>query len=183
MPKETFDLEIFSFERLGEEKRYFVSLNDYLKYSARIFDDCRTCMFSPDGDLIHLEADGVYTQEPLDASGRLWLRKSLIRPWLLRNQVIHGFLTCAGCGSAMPDGLADADHIEPRAHGGSHDLSNRILLCRPCNVAKSDVHTLQGLRMLNAAKGRMVDWELAVLAEEHIRKMQNNPWLSSLCEM
>ena len=40
----------------------------------------------------------------------------------------------------------ELDHIDPVSSGGSNDLTNRALLCRPCNADKSDDHTLIWLR-------------------------------------
>lgn len=48
-----------------------------------------------------------------------------------------------------PDKL-ELDHIKPKSKGGSDDISNRILLCGPCNRKKSDKLTLEELRALNA---------------------------------
>ena len=39
----------------------------------------------------------------------------------------------------------ELDHIMPRADGGSNDITNRIMLCSPCNRKKSHRLTLSGL--------------------------------------
>lgn len=42
---------------------------------------------------------------------------------------------CVYCGST--ENLTQ-DHVIPRARGGSNSLSNKQLLCAPCNEAKAD---------------------------------------------
>ncbi len=54
-------------------------------------------------------------------------------------------VTCAGCGREMEPPFMELDHITPRADRGTNDISNRILLCRPCNGKKSDGLTMKGL--------------------------------------
>ena len=46
-------------------------------------------------------------------------------------------------------------HEKPRSDGGLNHISNRILLCGPCNRAKSNIYTLSGLRRLNKKNGWM----------------------------
>ena len=47
-------------------------------------------------------------------------------------------LQCWGCDFTAPDErYLELDHVDPRASGGSNDLDNRALLCRPCNQMKS----------------------------------------------
>lgn len=67
----------------------------------------------------------------------------------------HG-LQCQGCDRTfdIPDYL-QLDHITPRSEGGLNHISNRTLLCGPCNVRKSNVLTLTGLRRLNKKQGLM----------------------------
>ena len=47
------------------------------------------------------------------------------------------------------------DHNTPRSDGGLNHISNRMLLCGPCNGIKSNTLTLSGLRRENAKRGRM----------------------------
>ena len=69
----------------------------------------------------------------------------------------HG-AKCRGCGRVFNDPrYLELDHNTPRADGGINHISNRILLCGPCNKAKSHTLTLSGLRKLNKEKGWMVE--------------------------
>ena len=43
----------------------------------------------------------------------------------------------------------------PRSDGGINHISNRLLLCGPCNRAKSNTLTLSGLQRLNQKNGWM----------------------------
>ena len=67
----------------------------------------------------------------------------------------HG-LVCAGCDREFDDHLyLELDHNTPRSDGGLNHISNRLLLCGPCNRIKSNTLTLSGLRRENARRGRM----------------------------
>ena len=65
-------------------------------------------------------------------------------------------LVCAGCDREFDDPLyLELDHNTPRSDGGLNHISNRLLLCSPCNRIKSNTLTLSGLRRENARRGRM----------------------------
>ena len=65
---------------------------------------------------------------------------------------------CKGCGRKFDDPrYLELDHNTPRADGGINHISNRILLCSPCNRAKSHTLTLSGLRKLNKENGWMAN--------------------------
>ncbi len=67
----------------------------------------------------------------------------------------HG-ITCQGCDREFDDPrYLDLDHNTPRSQGGLNHISNRLLLCGPCNRAKGDTLTLKGLRQLNAKNSWM----------------------------
>lgn len=60
-----------------------------------------------------------------------------LRKWEIA-QIMHtqrGF--CAGCGTKLYAGFFDADHIIPLACGGTNDLTNFQLICRPCHSDKT----------------------------------------------
>ena len=47
------------------------------------------------------------------------------------------------------------DHVTPRVDGGSNNIHNRMLLCWPCNLDKSNDKTLSGLHKMNMNAGTM----------------------------
>ena len=99
--------------------------------------------------------------------------KRKLEPWerLSRNEIFQelqsaqsiseGYVLCAGCGREMEPPFMELDHIVPRSGGGENNISNRILLCRPCNGTKSNDKTILGLRKNNRASGWMQDEQLA----------------------
>ena len=63
---------------------------------------------------------------------------------------------CQGCNRKFDDPrYLELDHNNPRSQGGWNHIKNRILLCGPCNKAKSDTLTLKGLQRLNKKNGWM----------------------------
>ena len=65
---------------------------------------------------------------------------------------------CQGCYREFDDSrILELDHNAPRSDGGSNHISNRILLCPPCNKLKSNRYTLSGLREVNKREGYMVN--------------------------
>ena len=65
-------------------------------------------------------------------------------------------LRCEGCLRPFDDErYLELDHKTPRSDGGLNHISNRTLLCGPCNRAKSNTLTLSGLRKLNRQNGWM----------------------------
>ena len=70
----------------------------------------------------------------------------------------HAGSVCQGCDRAFDDTrYLELDHNTPRADGGINHISNRVLLCGPCNKLKSNVFTLSGLRRENSKRGYMRD--------------------------
>ena len=63
---------------------------------------------------------------------------------------------CQGCDRTFDDSrYLQLDHNTPRADGGINHITNRVLLCGPCNMLKSNIYTLSGLRRENAKRGYM----------------------------
>ncbi len=63
---------------------------------------------------------------------------------------------CQGCDREFDDPrYLELDHNTPRSDGGLNHISNRILLCGPCNKLKSNRFTLSGLRRENKKLGYM----------------------------
>ena len=71
----------------------------------------------------------------------------------------HG-IKCQGCDRVFDDPrYLELDHNTPRSDGGLNHISNRILLCSPCNRLKSNTLTLTGLRKQNKKLNYMVNSE------------------------
>ena len=65
---------------------------------------------------------------------------------------------CQGCDRTFDDPrYLELDHNTPRSDGGLNHITNRILLCGPCNRLKSNTYTLSGLRRENRKHGYMVN--------------------------
>ena len=65
-------------------------------------------------------------------------------------------MMCEGCDRIFDDPrYLELDHNTPRSSGGINHISNRLLLCGPCNRVKSDTLTLKGLRQRNRQEGWM----------------------------
>ena len=67
----------------------------------------------------------------------------------------HG-ARCQGCDREFDDPrYLQLDHNTPHRDGGINHISNRVLLCGPCNREKGARYTLTGLRERNAKMGYM----------------------------
>lgn len=87
-------------------------------------------------------------QEP---EGPVWSRAEMY-DYLLKQQGQK----CQGCDREFDDPrYLELDHNTPRSDGGLNHISNRILLCSPCNRLKSNTYTLSGLRYENKKQGYM----------------------------
>ena len=63
---------------------------------------------------------------------------------------------CQGCNRSFDaPRYLQLDHNTPRADGGLNHITNRVLLCGPCNQLKSHRYTLSGLREQNRKLGYM----------------------------
>ena len=78
-------------------------------------------------------------------------------------------VVCAGCGIELPARYMELDHREPRKDGGENVITNRILLCGPCNRTKSNNLTLSGLVNHNRREVYEVNRQLAELAASKAR--------------
>ena len=78
-------------------------------------------------------------------------------------------IVCAGCGRILEREFMELDHIQPRAEGGANDITNRILLCRPCNGRKSADLTLRGLIRENRRQKWMQSEGRANVARDQAR--------------
>ena len=90
-----------------------------------------------------------------------WTQAEPPGPRMSRRQTYDALLSregarCQGCNRVFDDPrYLELDHNVPRSDGGLNHISNRILLCGPCNKLKSNVYTLSGLRKQNLKLGYM----------------------------
>ena len=84
-------------------------------------------------------------------------RAQIVRELTDAQSVTDGLVLCSGCGRELEAPFMELDHIQPRADRGENDISNRILLCRPCNGRKSAKLTMTGLIKENKKVGWMND--------------------------
>lgn len=88
-----------------------------------------------------------------EPEGPKWTRKQMYEHLLEQ----YG-CRCQGCDRTFDDPrYLELDHNTPRADGGINHISNRILLCGPCNRLKSNTYTLSGLRLENKKRGYMYE--------------------------
>ena len=88
---------------------------------------------------------------------------------LVEAQAADGGVVCDGCGRVLPYRFMQLYHIVSRADDGLNDITNRILICGPCNLDKSDRFTLKDLIRENRKTGWMIDEALAVNAQKAAR--------------
>ena len=63
---------------------------------------------------------------------------------------------CPGCDRTFDyPRYLELDHNTPRSDGGLNHITNRVLLCGPCNRLKGKIYTLSGLRRRNRRLGYM----------------------------
>ncbi len=100
------------------------------------------------------------------------LSHSQIRGYLEEAQAHEGGVICGGCGRVLEREFMQLDHIMPRKDGGANDISNRILLCGPCNRRKGSAFTLSGLRKQNRSNhvGWMRNGDLAEIAQHNAQE-------------
>ena len=90
-------------------------------------------------------------QRVKEPDGPRWTRAAMYEHLLEQ----HG-PRCQGCDRTFDDPrYLELDHNTPRSDGGLNHVSNRILLCGPCNRLKSNTFTLSGLRRENKRRGFM----------------------------
>lgn len=86
-----------------------------------------------------------------EPEGPRWTRAKMYEHLLEQNGP-----QCQGCDRIFDDPrYLELDHNTPRSDGGLNHVSNRILLCGPCNRLKSNTYTLSGLRRENRKLGYM----------------------------
>ena len=132
-------------ERLQSETQLSMAWNDSVTYSTD--PPTRT----DDG---HEAAPFIQVTEKYAEPGGPRMSRAEMYEYLLAQ---HGS-KCQGCDRMFDDTrYLELDHNTPRSDGGLNHITNRILLCGPCNRAKSNTYTLSGLHRLNKKNSWMAD--------------------------
>ena len=97
-------------------------------------------------------------------------RAEIVRELAEAQSVTDGLVPCAGCRRELEAESMELDHIVPRSHRSENDISNRILLCRPCNGRKSARLTMKGLIGETRKAGWMKDESLAGHARDRAQE-------------
>ena len=116
------------------------------------------------GEILYETTQPERTDEGEDAAPFLRVKERIKEPEgrkMSRAEMYEFLLTqhgpvCQGCDRVFDDPrYLELDHNTPRSSGGINHISNRILLCGPCNRLKSNIYTLEGLRRENKKRGFM----------------------------
>jgi hypothetical protein len=105
-------------------------------YAERVFHDRQLCAFISEL-LVTIGFDGM--DSPPDTEPQQWIDRVAWPEWALKAVRARDRGCCASCQKDISLELAEEeniDHIVPLSRGGTNDLVNLQLLCRPCNLEK-----------------------------------------------
>ena len=168
-------------ERLG---RHWVGMDIWegaVKIVRQRMEDNRQLLADPDPQIHYATKPAQRTDENEVAAPFLKLKMQReLEPWqrlrhaeivelLVEAQSSMGMVICAGCGRVLEREFMQLDHINPRVQGGANDITNRILLCGPCNGRKGADYTLRGLVRRNNRDRWMQNADRARLAQDSAR--------------
>lgn len=148
-------------ERLG---RQWVGIDIWEKAHEVVIDRLRDTVGDLIGDVHYSDTPPERTDDGDTASPFLRVKERIREPEgrkMSRAEMYDFLLTqqgrkCQGCDREFDDPrYLELDHNVPRSDGGINHVTNRILLCGPCNRLKSNVYTLSGLRRENRKRGYM----------------------------
>jgi len=136
-------------DRLVQEKLIGTGMDRTDLFDEEVYFTANPPVRTDDGDRV---APFLRVKERVkEPDGPKWTRAKMYE-YLLDQ---HGS-KCQGCDRTFDDPrYLELDHNTPRSDGGLNHVSNRILLCGPCNRLKSNQFTLSGLRRRNGKLGYM----------------------------
>lgn len=126
--------------------------------------DNRQLLTDPDPQIHYVTEPPVRTDDGIPAVPAFQVTEKYQEPAgpkMSRAQMVEHLIAqhgrrCQGCDRQFDDArYLQLDHNTPRSDGGWNHITNRVLLCGPCNQLKSNVYTLSGLRRENRKRGYM----------------------------
>ena len=151
-------------ERLGREWVGMDIWDGAVGVVRKRMEDNRQLLHDADPQIVYRTDPPIRTDDHKTAAPTLTLKLQIPEPpgpamtnAEMKSRLVenHG-IVCAGCDRSFDDvRYLQLDHNAPRSQGGLHHISNRLLLCGPCNQAKSNTLTLAGLRLKNQQNGWM----------------------------
>ena len=125
-------------------------------------EDNRQLLSDPDPQIHYSTAPPVRTDAGQDAAPSLRLKVQIPEPpgpkmthaEMKEALIGNEGLVCKGCLRTFDDPrYLDLDHNTPRSDGGLNHISNRLLLCGPCNRAKSNPESTEGMGIEGVLNG------------------------------
>ncbi len=118
------------------------------------------------GEIHYEKSPPDRTDDGSEAAPKLKVKESVLEPpgkKMSRAEMLEYLLSkegikCQGCNRVFDhEAYLQLDHNTPRSDGGMNHITNRVLLCGPCNLRKSNLLTLSGLRKKNTADNFMAE--------------------------
>lgn len=152
-------------ERLGRQWVGMDIWDGAVEVVRQRMEDNRQLLVDADPETHYLTVPAIRTDDGREAAPSLVLKMPLPKEPSgpkMTNAQMKDFLVqskgivCEGCDRRFDDArYLQLDHNAPRSQGGINHISNRLLLCGPCNNTKSDKFTRNGLRAENKKRGWM----------------------------
>ncbi len=149
-------------ERLGRQWVGMDIWDGALNIVKQRMEDNRQLLTSSDPQIHYVTEPPARTDDEEQAVPFLRVKERYTEPAgprMTRQQMFEHLITqhgqrCQGCDRAFDDPrYLQLDHNTPRADGGINHITNRVLLCGPCNLLKAHRYTLSGLREQNRKLG------------------------------
>lgn len=136
----------------GDERQFYCShisnaaMNDCpspRRHGMSIFFECEDCesklslfIFQHKGQTFIEWDENSIINFPLQ---EIKVKRQTIKPSLRFEILKRDDYCCQMCGATAKDGVTlEIDHVTPVSKGGSNDADNLQVLCRDCNIGKSD---------------------------------------------
>ena len=133
-----------------------------LQHGVRVIDDDPPTRTKAPTETVYRDPTGhIVPVMPSDKMTNAQIRDQLLE-WQKEQD---GRITCPGCVERLLPRHFQNDHVTPKSDGGVNRIDNRILLCGPCNLEKSNNLTMSGLWRVQGLRGKDRQRAQGLLAE------------------